>query len=510
MKNRASSDKNNQYFRTEHLKTDLKGRSVRGGAVTLGAQSVKFCLTLGSNVVLARLLTPQDYGLVGMVTVVTGLVAIFKDLGLSAATVQKEEINHQQVSTLFWVNVALGIVTMLVTVAIAPVIAWFYQEPRLFWITLSLGSGFIISGLGVQHSALLNRQMQYKALTINEIVSVTIGIGSAIVAARFGLGYWALVILPLVTGIVSTVGLWTVCSWRPSLPARQSGVRSMLVFGGNLTGFNIVNYFARNLDNLLIGKVWGAQQLGLYAKAYQLLLLPLQQINGPFQKVAIPALSRLVDSPERYRQAYLRILEKLTIITAPLVVFMIATSDWIVLLLLGPQWIDATPIFSLLGIAAFTQPVANTTGWLFITQGRTNHMFQWGIVGSILSATAIVFGVQWGAIGVAASYSISGLLIRTPILFWYVGRSGSVKGRDLYRTMAPSTLASLWSLCVLLVSRQWLGIFHPIISLTIAFLINIAITLLVLIALPAGRAALQDFKNLIPLITKRKSENSAS
>lgn len=510
MKNRTSSDKNNHYFRTYHLKADLKGRSVRGGSITIAAQFFKFGLTMGSSAVLARLLTPEDYGLVGMVTVVTGLVAIFKDLGLAMATVQKDEINHQQVSTLFWVNIALSVVTMLVTVAIAPVIAWFYGEPRLFWITLSLSLGFIISGPGVQHAALLNRQMQYKALMINEIVSIAVGIGSAIVAAWFGLGYWALVILPLMTGIVTTVGLWIVCSWRPSLPARQSGVRSMLVFGGNLTGFNLVNYFARNLDNLLIGKVWGAQQLGLYAKAYQLLLLPLQQINIPVQRVAIPTLSRLRDSPERYREVYLRILEKLTIITAPLVIFMIATSDWIVLLLLGPQWIDTSPIFSLLGIVAFTQPVGNTTGWLFITQGRTNDMFQWGIVGSTLSVVAIVFGVQWGAIGVAASYSISGLLIRTPILFWYVGRSGSVKSIDLYRTMAPSTLASLWSLSVLLVSRQWLGIFHPIISLTIAFLINIAITLLVLIALPAGRAALQDFKNLMPLITKRKSENSAS
>ncbi|MDZ8109630.1 MAG: lipopolysaccharide biosynthesis protein [Nostoc sp. DedQUE12a] len=508
MKNKTTSEKNNQYLRTEHLKSDLKGRSVRGGAVTIVAQLSKFALTLGSNVVLARLLTPQDYGLVGMVTVITGLVAIFKDLGLSTATVQKQEINHQQVSTLFWVNVALSIITMLVTVAIAPVIARFYNEPRLLWITLSLASGFLISGLGVQHSALLNRQMQYKALTINEIISVAIGIGSAIAAAWVGLGYWALVIMPLVTAIVSTVGLWIVCSWRPSLPAKQSGVRSMLVFGSNLTGFNIVNYFARNLDNLLIGKVWGAQQLGLYAKAYQLLLLPLQQINAPFEKVAIPALSRLVDSPERYRQAYLRILEKLTIITAPLIVFMIATSDWIVLLLLGPQWTGASSIFSLLGIIAFTQPVANTTGWLFITQGRTNHMFQWGIIGSTLSIIAIVFGIQWGAVGVAASYSISGLLIRTPILFWYVGRSGSVKVMDLYRTMAPSTFASLCGLSVLLITRQWLGIFHPIISITIAFLINITITLLVLIALPAGRAALQDFKSLMPFIIKPKSNNS--
>ncbi len=172
---------------------------------------------------------------------------------------------------------------------------------------------------------------------------------------------------------------------------------------------------------------------------------------------------------------------------------MIAISDWIVLLLLGSQWIDASPIFSLLGITALTQPVANTTGWLFIIQGRTNPMFDWGIVGSNLSVISIIFGVQWGAVGVAASYSISGLLIGTPILFWYIGRSGSVKSTDIYRIMAQSIFASLCSLLVLLKTYQWLGNFHPIISLFINFVMNAAITLLILIILPPGRAALQDF-----------------
>lgn len=506
MRNLSPKDRNSQYFSTDHLKSDLKGRSVRGGAITVIAQALKFGLNLASNILLARLLTPQDYGLVGMVTAVTGFVAIFKDLGLSMATVQKEEITHEQVSNLFWVNLALSIVTTFITVAIAPVIAWFYNEPQLLWITLGLALGFIISGLGVQHSALLNRQMQYKVLTINDVLSMALGVVSAIVAACFGLGYWALVILPLVTGIVSTVGLWIVCSWRPGLPSRQSGVRSMLIFGGNLTGFNIVNYFARNVDNILIGRVWGAQQLGLYAKAYQLLLLPLQQINAPFERVAIPALSRLVDSPERYRQAYLRILEKLTIITAPLVVFMIATSDWIILLLLGPQWINASPIFSLLGIIAFTQPIANTTGWLFITQGRTKQMFEWGIIGSTLSVISIVFGVQWGAVGVAASYSISGLLIRTPILFWYVGRSGPIKSIDIYKTIALSTFASLCSLLVIVTVRRYVEIPNLLLGIMMSLFITVGVTLLVFCIFPQGRRSLKDFRELANyLYQKRKS-----
>ncbi|MBD2355813.1 lipopolysaccharide biosynthesis protein [Tolypothrix sp. FACHB-123] len=507
MKNISSSDKNIKYFRTDHLKADLKSRSVRGGAFTMIAQIFKFSLNLVSNTVLARLLTPQDYGLIGMVTTVTGFVLLFKDLGLSMATVQKEEINHQQVSNLFWINVGLGVLTAIVTMAIAPVIAAFYHEPRLIWISLALATGFIIGSLGVQHSALLNRQMDFKALVINDLLSMGIGLAAAIVAAWYGLSYWALVIMPLVTGLVGTVGLWMVCSWRPGFPSRKSDTRSMLAFGRNLTGFSIMNYFSRNLDNVLIGRVWGAQQLGVYAKAYQLLLLPLNQINSPIAAVAVPTLSRLTDSPERYRQTYLRVLEKISMLTTPLVAFMIATSDWLVWLLLGDQWAEVGRIFSILGIAAFTQPVANTTGWIFITQNRTNHMVQWGAIGSTLSIISIIAGLPWGASGVAASYSISGLLIRTPILFWFVGRAGSVRTKDIYRTIAPSTFASLCAFVVMIAVRRYIDFPHPLIGIVIAFVINLGTTLLILAAFPAGRKALQDFKDLIPVIFKRKRKD---
>src|SRR5439155_6207554 len=152
--------------------------------------------------------------------------------------------------------------------------------------------------------------------------------------------------------LVTVVGVWTVCRWRPGLPARGIGIRSMLSYGGNLTGFNVMTFFSRNLHNALIGKFWGPYQLGVYSRAYQMLLMPMQQINAPLAAVAVPTLSRLADSPERYRAAYLKILEKIAMITMPLVAFMIATSDWLVLVLLGPKWQEAGRIFMLLSIAA--------------------------------------------------------------------------------------------------------------------------------------------------------------
>jgi len=203
----------------------------------MAAQGVRFFLRMGSTVVLARLLTPQDFGLIAMVTVITGFVMMFKDMGLSMATVQRDEVNHAQISTLFWINVGLSLCVMLLTAALAPVIAWFYGEPRLVWVTLALASAFIFGGFTVQHQALLRRQMRFGTLAVIGIISMVVGIITAIIAALSGAGYWSLVLMQLATAITIAIGVWVGCDWRPGLFVRRSGIRKMLAFGGNLTGF---------------------------------------------------------------------------------------------------------------------------------------------------------------------------------------------------------------------------------------------------------------------------------
>jgi PST family polysaccharide transporter len=494
-----------RHFRTDHLTATLKSRSARGSAVTVAAQGIKFIVSMSSTIVLARLLTPQDYGLIGMVIVIIGFISMFKDLGLSLATVQRAEITHHQVSTLFWINVSISVALMLLTMATAPLVALFYGEPRLTWITIGLAATFIFGGLTVQHQALLQRQMRFAALAGIDLISLLAGILTAIIAAWCGAGYWALVLSQFATAFTNAAGVWMMCDWRPGAPKRNSGVRPMLALGGNLTGFSMVNYFARNLDNLLIGRFWGPQQLGLYAKAYQLLLLPIEQINSPVTAVVVPALSRLADSPERYRQAYLRILEKLTMLTMPGVAFMIATSGWLVQLVLGEKWMGVSPIFTLLGIAGLLQPVGNTVGWLFTTQGRTKRMFKVGNILGLIAIVSIIIGLPWGAVGVAASYAAVDICIRAPFLFWFVGREGPVRTVDFYRTIAPSACASLGVLAVLLAVRHWwLVDVKPLAGLSISFGLAVGVTFLILIILPAGRRALQDMKSLLPLLIKRE------
>ncbi len=430
-----------RFFDTSHLGADLKTRALRSGVFTVGGQLTSKAIQFGGTMVLARILTPRDYGLLAMITVVTGFVEQFKDLGLSMATVQRQQITHEQVSTLFWINVGLSAVLMLVAMALAPALAWFYGEPQLLWLTVALAASFIFGGLTVQHQALLRRQMRFKALAAIQVAVLVVGVSVGIAAALAGAGVWALIYYLIASAFANAVAVWLVCAWRPGLPRRGSGVRGMLAFGGNLTGFKFVNYFARNLDNLLIGKVWGTAQLGLYSKAYALLLLPVRQITGPVSAVAIPTLSRLQDDPERYRRYFLKAVSLVAGLTMPAVAFMILMSDEIVLLALGNQWAEAAPIFRMLGVAAIVQPTVSTCSWLYISNGRADRMLRWGVFSSVILVGSFLIGLPYGAIGVATSYALCMLLLTFPSM-WYASRPTPVPVGGIVAAMWHPALAT--------------------------------------------------------------------
>lgn len=495
------------YFATDQIKGDLERRTMRGGAATMAYQFGKQAVSILETAVLSRLILPADSGLINMVVIVTGFIALFNDLGLSAATIQRDRLDHRQVSALFWINVAMGVLLGLVTALLAPVLAWFYNEPRLLAVTVAIALGFVFGGLTVQHRALIKRQLGFGTLIridmVNTLASTAVTIGAAASLPPES-RYWALVLGLLVQGPIEIVGLWLACRWRPSLPMRAGGLRSMLVFGGNLTGYRLVNYLARNLDNLLIGRLYGPAALGLYAKAYGLMLLPIRRITDPFTTVAMPALSRLNDSPERYREFYLRMAALICALTMPLIAFMIGAADWIVGVVLAPEWRDVSQLFALLGVAGLIEPISTTTGWLFVSQGRTGEQFRWSFVSTGLMVGAIVLGLPWGPVGVAAAYGVTGLLVRTPLLFWFVGRRGPVRPGDLYRGVAPFACAAITVLLALGALRQWAATPSDLLNLAIATPLAGAVGLAALAALPGGRAALRSLRELPALLSSRK------
>jgi O-antigen/teichoic acid export membrane protein len=494
------SNSRDPYFQTDHLIAGIGGHTARGGVVTILAHGLKFLVSIIATAVLARLLTPGDYGLIGMVAVATNFVAIFKDLGLSFATVQKAEINSDQITTLFWINVLLSAGITILMVAFAPAVAWFYGEPRLTGITIVTSFGFVLGGLAVQHEALLKRQMRFFALSAIAFASMTAGYIVGIVLAWYGIRYWALVFSQLALLATNLLGVWIWCGWRPGWPRINSGIRSMLTFGGNITGYALVNYISNNSDYILIGRFWGSKALGFYNKAAQVLGLPTDQINEPLASVAIPALSRLTHSSERYLQAYLRIMQKVLLLTMPAITLMIAAADWLILIVLGPQWSETAHIFMWMGIAGLFQPLISTAGWLFVSQGRARHMLNWSIINWPISILAIIAGLPWGPVGVAASYSVTKFLILNPLLYWYVGREGPVRTRDFYRLMAPFTLASASSLFTCFILRRLVPISTPVVGLFACAAVVAFTTLLVLLLVPSGRSALLDVMHSLRLL----------
>jgi O-antigen/teichoic acid export membrane protein len=425
-------DRHQEHFKTDHLLTNLKGHTLSSGAVTMSAQVVKFFLNLVSTMILARLLTPRDFGLVAMVTTVTGFLRVFKDAGLSIATVQRERITHAQVSNLFWVNVAVSALGSLIVAAAAPLIARFYHNPRLIDVTLLLSATFVISGSTIQQQALLKRQMRFKALALIEVGSMVVGVFVGVLMAALGYGYWSLVGSSLSMEIAGFLFTWRASRWRPQLPTRHSGIGPLLSFGAYRTAGDFLSSLARGSDILLIGRFYGAVSVGLYSRASAMFIGPLQQFLSPINAVFIPALSILQSQPERYRSTFLRIYEAIALTGCFFTGLLLALARPVTLVLLGPKWGQAAVIFGGFTVAALCIPLANASVWLFTSQGRGRDLLIAQSINSCAIVLSFVAGLPYGPVGVAIAFSASSLVIRVPILYFMVGRRGPVRTADLW------------------------------------------------------------------------------
>jgi PST family polysaccharide transporter len=368
-----------------------------------------------------------------MVTTVTGFLRVFKDAGLSIATVQRERITHAQVSNLFWINIGISALASLALAASAPIVAWFYHNPRLIPITLCLSLTFLISGSTVQHQALLKRQMRFKTLAMIEVGSMTVGVLIGVIMALTGCGYWSLVGQSLSMETSGLVITWSVSRWSPGLPTRRSGIGPLLSFGAHRTAGDLILSLARGCDNLLIGRFYGAAAVGLYSRASILLMRPLEQLLGPINAVFMPALCRLQSQPGRYRSTFLQLYEVIALTGFLFTGLLLALAHPLTLVLLGPKWEQAAVIFGGFTIAALCVPLANASAWLFTSQGRGQEMFVAQSINACAVILSFIAGLPFGPVGVAIAFSVSNLLVRVPIYYFSAGRRGPVSTRDLWR-----------------------------------------------------------------------------
>ncbi len=439
---------------------DLKEKTIRGGLARLCAQAANFLLRGGSLMVLARLLGPKDFGLVGMVTAFTGVLNLFRDFGLSAAAVQRTIVTEEQSSTLFWINMLVGALLALLAVAMAPVIATFYHEPRLLRVTVVLAAAFLFNAAGVQHSALLQRQMRFTAMAVIGVVSLIVGTAIAIGGAVAGYGYWALVAMTVTLPLIATIGFWLTTGWVPGMPHRRAGIRSMMHFGGTITLNGLVAYVAYNAEKVMIGRFWGADAIGIYGRAYQLVNIPTDNLNSAVGEVAFSALSRLQDDPSRLRSYFLKGYSLVLAMTLPMTIACVVFADDVVSVLLGPKWKDAVAIFRLLAPTILIFALINPLGWLLFSLGLVKRSLKIALVFAPLIIAGYVMGLPYGPKGVAFAYSAVLTLWCIPHMAWCV-HGTMVSLRDILvsvsRPLASAILAGGMAFGVRLMCGQLLS-----------------------------------------------------
>ena len=419
----------------------VKRMALRGGLAKLFGQGGNFVLRLSFMAIVARLLKPEDFGLVAMVTVVTAIFDIFASAGLSAATIQRSTISKEQISTLFWINIFVGLMLSILCVLIAPAIVAFYREPRLYWVTVALGAGFLFNAAGVQHLALLQRHLRYVTLAAIEFSCQLVSLGSGVCVALAGYGYWALVAAAVSLPATMTLSVWGATRWLPGRPRRSVGIGSLLHFGGTLTINGVVSYMTYNFDKFVLGRVWGAGPLGYYGVASQLINIPTSNLNSALGGVLFSTLSRLQNDAVRFRSYFLKGYALNIAMTLPITVFSAVFAEDIVFVLLGRQWADSVAIFRLLTPTVLFFGVVNPVGWLLWSSGRHVRSLKISLVIAVLVVTACLIGLPYGPKGVAIGFSCAMTLWLVPHVVWCL-HGTTITPLDLLRVASRPLLSA--------------------------------------------------------------------
>jgi O-antigen/teichoic acid export membrane protein len=371
---------------------------------TAFSQVARVGIQFVTGAILARLLTPADYGLVGLSAVFIGFAGLFASLGLGSAVIQRRNVTDDDLSFVFWTNIATGLLLTALTVAAAPLIAGFYEEPRLVELTRLSALGFLISGAGILPQALLQKGMAFQKLAIFEVGATIVASAVGIYLAVAGYGVYSLVLMGLLTQLQATCLRWFLVGWRPKFRMRSLVAKELLFFGGNLAGFGAINYWARNADNLIIGKFLGAVELGFYGRAYNAVLFPVNQVQEVLGPVLFSTFSGLQDQKGELRRLYLRACEAISLVAFPLMMGLLVTAGDFVQIVYGDKWVRVVPLVRVLAIAGFGNAVATTVGWIFTSLGRTDLMLRWGIFSTVVLVSAFLVGLKWGVMGVAIAY----------------------------------------------------------------------------------------------------------
>lgn len=472
---------------TREARETLKSRSVRGIAFVAIGSGGEFVVRLASIAILAHLIVPEHFGLIGMITAVTTIFAGIVHLGLGLATVQRPEITHGEVSSLFWINVVFGGVLAVGLCLGAPLLARFYGDDRLIGITYVTASVFLFAGLAVQHEALLNRQMRQNQTAVVRFMAGFLSAVLAVALAVAGFGYWALAWQEASRAMFSVIGFWLFSRWIPGRPIPVGRLKPLLSFGWHMTLIDLLNGVVTNLDRILLGRFFGAVPLGLYGRAQQLVTASVQQLNVPIQSIAQPALCLLQKEEVRFQRYFQKFVFAIGLATMPVATLGAIYAGEIALVVLGPNWTQAAILIRVFAVWAFIRPVLGVAGVVLIALGQSQRLLRFSYVRNVVFVGMTLVGLRWGIEGVAIAQASSTYLLLMPSLLYSFAKAPVSVGL-FFRAIRAPMLASGLMTAGLLTFHQIVTGLSPIVSLVVGGLLGAPLYLVGLCLLPGDRS----------------------
>ena len=512
-------DTSRDYFSINCSSTDLKKKAIRGAGATIFASFLSFAVHFLSTIILARLLTPDDFGRIAMITTFSVLLQNCGLNGFTEAVIQKNDITHDDVSTLFWLNILITGCLTILFIMISPFFAWFYHDSQLTYVAVGLSFAIITTGLGTLHMAILRRNMQFYRVSVINVTAYTLSLATAITLAWLKYGYWALIVNIVAFPLFVAIGSWLFCGWRPGIQLDIKRILPLLSFATNTYGNFVVNYFSRNIDKLLIGWHYNALWLGYYKKAYDLFALPASQLIAPIHSVALAALSRLTNNPEKYRKYYLDTISVIGFVGMFLSLVLTVTGKDVVFLVLGAQWAATGKAFSYFGASIGIMLIYSTQGWIHLSLGRVDRWLRWGILECILTTGFFMVGLPFGTNGIALAYTILLYLLLVPCLH-YAGQPIGLRSRSIISAIWRYFLAGIigWLLSFPVIHSNSITFFSStnhgiLVKLILSCLLCLVIYLTVIIILYKGiepiRKSFTILQQMIPKFHNKKSTSSS-
>ena len=426
-------------FLFDKERSEVRGLAVRGAGATVFTSGVGFAIQMVATIVLGRLLAPADFGVVTMVTTFSLLLTSFGLNGFTEAVIQSQEINHRLASNLFWINTAVGLLLTLGFAGAGSALAWFFHDSRVANASIGISASIFLSSVGVLHLALLKRAMLFSEVSTINLIAKVLQVVVSIALGAAGWGYWSLVVGILVYYLVISGEAWRLCQWVPGRPQRVSGTTSLIRYATHVYGHFIVNYAGLNTDNILVGWRFHADVLGFYKRAFDLFVLPANQLLSPVGNVAVSALSRFRADPVQFKRHFLDVISIFAFLGMAISGDLTLVGKDMVRVLLGARWEESGRIFTFFGPGIGVMLVYGTHGWIHLSLGKAERWFRWGLVDLAFTLSLFVLCLRWGPVGIAVAWSVSFWILLLPA-FWYAGKP--------IQLGIPATLTAIWKYVV--------------------------------------------------------------